>query len=149
MNYQIFLSKNFQLLLVKFSIHLNRHVFVMECYFVPLSQLFFVSASVCSYVTSGGLCFVFLVLANSVDPDQTLQNRASDQGLHCLLTVQECKVIWFIVTRHILQTWDTPFFNIKNGFCSIFCERIHRNQILLKYETHNSFIYSRFMNCWQ
>ena len=23
-------------------------------------------------------------LANSVDPDQTLQNAASDQGLHCL-----------------------------------------------------------------
>ena len=32
-----------------------------------------------------------LGLANSVDPDQTLQNQASDQGLHCLFTVHECK----------------------------------------------------------
>ena len=28
-------------------------------------------------------------LANSVDPDQTPQNAASDQGLHCLHLVQE------------------------------------------------------------
>ena len=26
--------------------------------------------------------------ANSVDPDQTLQNAASDQGLHCLPLIQ-------------------------------------------------------------
>ena len=30
-------------------------------------------------------------LRNSVDPDQTPQNAASDQGLHCLLKVQEVK----------------------------------------------------------
>ena len=30
-NYQDFLSENFQFLEVKFSIYLNRHVFVMEC----------------------------------------------------------------------------------------------------------------------
>ena len=30
-------------------------------------------------------------LANSADPDQTPQNAASDQGLHCLLTLQEDK----------------------------------------------------------
>ena len=29
--------------------------------------------------------------ANSADPDQTLQNAASDQGLHCLLKLQEVK----------------------------------------------------------
>ena len=28
-------------------------------------------------------------LANRVDPDQTLQNAASDQGLHCLHSIQE------------------------------------------------------------
>ena len=31
-------------------------------------------------------------LANSVDPDQTPQNAASDQGLHCLLELQEVQV---------------------------------------------------------
>ena len=30
-------------------------------------------------------------LANSVDPDQMPQNAASDQGLHCLLKLQEVK----------------------------------------------------------
>ena len=30
-------------------------------------------------------------LANSADLDQTLQNVASDQGLHCLLKLQEVK----------------------------------------------------------
>ena len=28
--------------------------------------------------------------ASSVDPDQTLQNAASDQVLHCLLKLQKC-----------------------------------------------------------
>ena len=28
-------------------------------------------------------------LANSADPDQTPQNAASDQGLHCLLKLQK------------------------------------------------------------
>ena len=31
-----------------------------------------------------------MTLANSADPDQMLQN-ASDQGLHCLLKLQEVK----------------------------------------------------------
>ena len=30
-------------------------------------------------------------LAISADPDQTPQNAASDQALHCLLTLQEVK----------------------------------------------------------
>ena len=30
-------------------------------------------------------------MANSKDPDQTPQNAASDQGLHCLLKLQEDK----------------------------------------------------------
>ena len=33
----------------------------------------------------------FGTLANSADPDQTPQNVASDQGLHCLLKLQEVK----------------------------------------------------------
>ena len=32
-NYLIFLSENFQFLKVKFSIYLNRHVFVMNSYY--------------------------------------------------------------------------------------------------------------------
>ena len=30
--------------------------------------------------------------ANNADPDQTLQNAASDQGLHCLLTESSIKI---------------------------------------------------------
>ena len=31
---------------------------------------------------------------NSVDPDQMLQNVASDQGLHCLLYIQQYSMVW-------------------------------------------------------
>ena len=34
---------------------------------------------------------IFGTLANSADPDQMLQNVVSDQGLHCLLKLQEVK----------------------------------------------------------
>ena len=33
----------------------------------------------------------FGTFANSADPDQMPQNAASDQGLHCLLELQEVK----------------------------------------------------------
>ena len=33
----------------------------------------------------------FETLANNADPDQTPQKVASDQGLHCLLKLQEVK----------------------------------------------------------
>ena len=32
--YENFLSENFHFLVVKFSVYLNRHVFVMFCYFL-------------------------------------------------------------------------------------------------------------------
>ena len=31
------------------------------------------------------------IMANSTDPDQMPQNMVSDQGLHCLLKLQEVK----------------------------------------------------------
>ena len=43
-----------------------------------------------SHSVSINLAFFCGTCANSVDPDQTPQNVASDQGLHCLLT--ECSV---------------------------------------------------------
>ena len=54
-NIRVFHLKMFCFLEVEFTIYLNRHVFV----------------------TKG-------TLANSVEADQTPQNVASDQGLHCL-----------------------------------------------------------------
>ena len=50
-----------------------------------------VSGCNCTFATikgSGILCrkIVFGTYANSADPDQTPQNAAPDQGLHCLLT---------------------------------------------------------------
>ena len=50
--YQNFLSENFHFLVVKFSVYLNRHVFVM-CRF-----LFLISPSFCA---SRGLCFEIVV----------------------------------------------------------------------------------------
>ena len=35
---------------------------------------------------------MFAILANSADPDQMPQNAASDQGLHCLLKLQEVDI---------------------------------------------------------
>ena len=49
-----FLSEKFQFLVVKFSIYLNRRVFVMKLF------------------------------ANSGDPDQTPLSATSDLGLYCL-----------------------------------------------------------------
>ena len=42
-------------------------------------------------------------LANSVDPDQTPQNAASDQGLHFLHLVQE-----FLLNMVVTETNQTP-----------------------------------------
>ena len=38
--YQSFLSKNFQFLEVKFSVYLNRHVFIMQIKLLPFSIAF-------------------------------------------------------------------------------------------------------------
>ena len=38
------------------------------------------------------ICLVSFLLATSTDPDQTLQNVASDQGLHYLLTERSIKI---------------------------------------------------------
>ena len=49
--YQIFLSENFHVLVVKFSLYLNRHVFVMDAFQGGSSIVFFfVGASMVSYV---------------------------------------------------------------------------------------------------
>ena len=37
-NIRIFLSENFQFLVVKFSVYLNSHVFVMTCIFIENSE---------------------------------------------------------------------------------------------------------------
>ena len=47
-------------------------------------------------------CPVKGILADSVDPDQTPQTAASDQGLHCLHYIQDFYHILLIIklTRH-------------------------------------------------
>ena len=37
--------------------------------------------------------------ANSVDPDQTPQNAASDQGLHCFPLIQQFDTLQYIAKR--------------------------------------------------
>ena len=44
--------------------------------------------------------------ANSEDPDQTPQNAASDQGLHCLTLIQQ--VFDFYVS--LIRTYDVPIY---------------------------------------
>ena len=54
----------------------------------------FISGNVSSTVFTISFFFFFFFFdgqtwANSVDPDQTPQNAASDQGLHCLTLIQQ------------------------------------------------------------
>ena len=69
-----FLSEKLPFLVVKFSVYLNGHVFVMRVFSVLLLLLLL-------------LCFIEIPVfnANNVDPDQTPRSvAASDLGLHCL-----------------------------------------------------------------
>ena len=63
--YQKILSENFHFVVVKFSIYSNRHVFVMQTPYV---------ISVIGQIGR----------ANSVNPNERLQNAASDLIIHCL-----------------------------------------------------------------
>ena len=53
--YQNFLSENFQFLVVKFSVHLNRHVFVMKN-----TNNLGVSVCVCVCVGGGGRVYRYI-----------------------------------------------------------------------------------------
>ena len=56
--YQSFVSENFQFLEVKFSLYLNRHVFVMRFH----SELVFAGLSMqCTYSGFAGLLYVYIV----------------------------------------------------------------------------------------
>ena len=72
-NIRIFLSENFRFLVVKFSLYLNRHVFIMHLNYRNNHKLGDRQA-----------------WANSVDPDQIPHDAASDQGLHCWPLIQQC-----------------------------------------------------------
>ena len=50
--------------------------------------------------------------ANSVDPDQTPQNAASDEGLHCLLYIQK------FLRNIIIKTNQTPLIK-KMDICKV------------------------------
>ena len=48
--------------------------------------------------------------ANCADPDQTPQNAASDQGLHCLSTTlfaQACLSVWILGAKKVAQDEET------------------------------------------
>ena len=68
-NIRLFLSENFHFLVVKFSVYLNRRVFVMcRIYSTYLDRQ---------------------AWENNVDPDKLPQNAATDQDLHCLPIKQQ------------------------------------------------------------
>ena len=56
---------------------------IYSCTVVTVTSEYCVKRIVCKTWTGS--------LAKSADPDQTPQNAASDQGLHCLLKLQEVK----------------------------------------------------------
>ena len=47
------------------------------------------------------------MMTNSVDPDQTLQNAASDLGLHCLL--RPVPVFWVITRLNLSSGYSNRF----------------------------------------
>ena len=71
--YQIFLSENFPFLVVKFSLYLNRRVFVM----FGSVAFFFFFFSICTCNKTVGR------VANIVGSGQTPQNAASVLCVHC------------------------------------------------------------------
>ena len=66
--YQIFLSENFMFLEVKFSIYLNRHVFVMNCVFLRWAQ-----CNVEHYQTSAQCMFAICVKYSASDTEGFVQ----------------------------------------------------------------------------
>ena len=65
-------------------------------YITPAPKVLFVALS---WLGRGGLIVILVHIlfvgqyeANSADPDQTLQNMASDQGLHYLITEYYIKI---------------------------------------------------------
>ena len=105
--YQNFSSENFHVLVVKFSVYLNRYVFVMP------SGLFYLNSldKSISYIRGAWLVFIIVreiseLNANSVDPDQTPHSAASDLGLHGLpmSLLWDARLEWF----HIYFSLEIP-----------------------------------------
>ena len=72
----------------------------------PTWSLNFVTAMILlcvCYLTHLSLASHKRDIANSVDPDQTPQNAASDQGVHCLHLVQK-----FLLNTIIIKSNQTP-----------------------------------------
>ena len=99
--YLSFLSLKFRFLKIKFSIYLNRRVFVMNCALDEIQVTGIYSRAILAAVTSECCCYrviyktwtgTFGVLENSADPDQTPQMAVSDQILHCLLKLHDLRV---------------------------------------------------------
>ena len=59
--------------------------------FVKIQVTFIYSRAILVALTSECSKTCSEILTNSADPDQTPQNAASDQGLHCLFKLQEVK----------------------------------------------------------
>ena len=91
-NIGVFVPKNFQFLEVKLSIYLKcfRNVYKIQVMVIYGHAILVTVTSECP--VKRVICKTWTgILANSADPDQMLQNAASDQGLHCLLKLQEVK----------------------------------------------------------
>ena len=57
-------------------------------------------------------------MANKADPDQMSQNAASDQGLHCLQTIQP-----FFFSN--ITSYSLIYLKSKMGSSNIYCGRVY------------------------
>ena len=80
-NYQNFSSESFHIWLVKFSMYVNRHVFIMKR---KVENSPSVSSFLYSFLASGDFCRLLKTFANSLDPDQARQNVGPDLDPNCL-----------------------------------------------------------------
>ena len=119
--YQNLLSENFHFLVVKFSVYLNRHVFLMYLlYKVWTSQFYYLT--VCLKTTGW--------VANGIDLDQMLHSVGPDPGLHCLLrlvfhnTITETRLFRYIENfttkkgkKKIIKNSDIFHISVQNIDC--------------------------------
>ena len=113
-----------------------------------------------------GICKTWTgTLSNSEEPDQTPQNAASDQGLHCLLKLQENKDNWnslesmfrTIFQAYIQRQWTLQccqcFDSTSFSICSLFLAIIYMTKICINVINNQissdfSYSYGKVQKSW-
>ena len=87
--YQNFLSENFHVLMVKFSVYLNRRVFVMNCQGHVILQRFF----------GGGdfFFFFFFLLTDYIDVESASRYAAGKHRISTTMNISDSCVIHIVI----------------------------------------------------